>query len=75
MRPADAGMSKDQTYSLFSRANQSFREANSARDPEQAKKLYEKAILAFKRIIDEGRIKNAKLYYRVTINSVVKSES
>lgn len=65
MRPADAGMSKDQAYSLFSQANQSFREANSAKNPEQAKKLYEKAILAFERIINEDRIKNAKLYYNL----------
>jgi len=65
MRPADAGMSKDQAYSLFSQANQSFREANSAKNPEQAKELYKKAILAFERIINEGRIKNAKLYYNL----------
>lgn len=65
IRPADAGMSKDQAYSLFSQANQSFREANSARNPEQAEKLYEKAILVFERIINEGRIKNAKLYYNL----------
>jgi hypothetical protein len=65
MRPADAGMSKDQSYSLFSQANQSFREANSAKNPEQAAKLYEKAILAFERVINEGRIENAKLYYNL----------
>jgi len=65
IRPADAGMPKDQAYSLFSQANQSFREANSARNPEQAEKLYEKAILAFERIVNEGRIKNAKLYYNL----------
>ncbi|MHC4312465.1 MAG: tetratricopeptide repeat protein [Planctomycetota bacterium] len=58
-------MSKEQAYSLFSQANQSFREANSAKNPQQAEKLYEKAILAFKRIINEGRIKNAKLYYNL----------
>jgi hypothetical protein len=65
MRPAVAGMSKDQAYSLFSQANQSFREANSARNPEQAEQLYEKAILIFERIINEGGIKNAKLYYNL----------
>lgn len=65
IRPADAVMSKDQAYSLFSQANQSFREANSAKNPEQAEKLYEKAILVFERIINEGGIKNAKLYYNL----------
>ena len=65
IRPAVAGMSKDQAYALFSQANQSFREANSARNPEQAGQLYEKAILIFERIINEGGIKNAKLYYNL----------
>jgi len=65
IRPADAGMSKDQAYALFGQANQSFREANSARNPEQAEQLYEKAILVFERIINEGGFKNAKLYYNL----------
>jgi len=65
MWPADAKMSKDQLYSLFSQANQNFHQANSAKNPEQAGRLYEKAALAFERIIDEGRIKNAKLYYNL----------
>jgi hypothetical protein len=65
MRPVAAGMSTEQAYSLFSQATQRFREANSARDPEQAKKLYGKAILVFERIINEGGIKNAKLYYNL----------
>jgi len=62
---ADTRMSKEQAYSLFSQANQSFREANSAKDLEQAKRLYEKAILAFEKIINEGQIKNAKLFYNL----------
>lgn len=64
-RPADAKMSKDQAYSLFSQANQSFREANSAKNLDQAKRFYEKAALAFERIIDEGQVKNARLYYNL----------
>ncbi|RKY07271.1 MAG: hypothetical protein DRP66_07095 [Planctomycetota bacterium] len=62
---ADAQMSKDRAYSLFSQANESFRQANSAGDSEQGERLYGKAILAFERIIDEGQIKNAKLYYNL----------
>ncbi len=64
-RPAAAKMSKGQAYSLFSQANQSFRQANSAGDTEQAERLYEKAILAFEKIINEGQVKNAKLYYNL----------
>jgi tetratricopeptide (TPR) repeat protein len=62
---ANAQMSKDQVYSLFSQANESFRQANSTKDSEQAERLYEKAILTFEKIIDEGQIKNAKLYYNL----------
>jgi len=64
-RPANAQMSRDQTYSLFSQANESFRQANLAKDSDQAEKLYGKAILAFEKIIDEGQIKNAMLYYNL----------
>jgi hypothetical protein len=63
--PAAALISKNQVYSLFSQANESFRQANSVRDLEKAKRLYEESILAFERIIDEGQVKNAKLYYNL----------
>lgn len=62
---AKADLPKEQVYSLFSQANEYFREANTTRDPEQAKKYYEQAILSFERIIDEAGIENAKLYYNL----------
>ncbi len=71
---AQAKMSKEQAYSLFSQANQSFREANSAKDSEQAKKLYEKAILAFEKIVSEGQIKNARLFYNLANAYFLKGE-
>jgi tetratricopeptide (TPR) repeat protein len=63
--PAQADLPKEQIYSLFNQANQYFRQGNSANNPEQAKKYYEQAILSFERIIDEGGIRNAKLYYNL----------
>lgn len=60
-----ADLPKEEVYSLFNQANQYFRQGNSANNPEQAKKYYENAILSFERIIDEGGIKNAKLYYNL----------
>jgi hypothetical protein len=64
--PGSGAMPKEQVYSLFSQANQFFREANSAtNDPETARKLYEKAILNYEKIINYGRIKNPKLYYNL----------
>ncbi len=63
---AKAALSKEQVYSVFSQANQFFREANStANDADQARKLYEKAILNYERIIDDGQIRNPKLYYNL----------
>jgi hypothetical protein len=64
--PVRSAMPKEQVYSLFSQANQLFREANSTtNDPDKARKLYEKAILNYEKIINDGRIKNPKLYYNL----------
>lgn len=71
---ANAEMSKDQAYSFFSQANESFRQANSTMDSEQAERLYEKAILSFEKIINEGQVKNAKLYYNLANAYFLKSE-
>jgi hypothetical protein len=62
---AKAVLPKEQMYSIYNQANQYFRQANSAEDPEQAKKLYEKAILGFEKIIEEGQVKNSELYYNL----------
>jgi len=62
---AEAKLSKGQAYALYNRANETFRQANSTKDPDQAERLYEKAILNFEKIIDEGQIENARLYYNL----------
>lgn len=57
---------KDQAYALFSQANEAFRTANAVTTtPQQAGKLYEKATLYYEKIINEYKIKNAKLYYNL----------
>ena len=61
-----SALPKEQVYSLFNQANHFFREANTiANDPEQAKRLYEKAILNYEKIISDGQIRNSKLYYNL----------
>lgn len=56
----------EQTYSLFSQANQSFRQANTmTAGSEEAEKLYEKSILSYEKIINDSQIGNAKLYYNL----------
>jgi len=61
----EAKLPKEQIYSLYNQANQYFRQGNSTNEPEKAKRLYEGAILSLERIIEEGQIKNAKLYYNL----------
>jgi hypothetical protein len=59
-------LTREQTYSLFEKANQAFRQANStADDPDKAKGLYERAILNYEKIISDGRVRNPKLYYNL----------
>lgn len=61
----EAKLPKDRIYTLYNQANENFRWANSTKDPDQAKRLYEKAILNFEKIIDQGQVENAKLYYNL----------
>lgn len=63
---ANAETADVQLYSLFSQANEAFRQANAAsNDPQQADKLYETAILNYEAILQQGPIENAKLYYNL----------
>jgi tetratricopeptide (TPR) repeat protein len=62
---AHAAMSRDDSLLLFSQANQTFSKANETKDTQEAAALYEKAILDYEKIIDQGGIKNAKLYYNL----------
>jgi hypothetical protein len=62
---AKAELSKEQLYTLYNQANESFRTANATKDPEQSKREYEKAILNFEKIIQEGSVENAGLYYNL----------
>ena len=60
-----AELSKEQLYVLFNQANEAFRQANSSQDNSRADELYEKAILSYEKIINEGQIENARLYYNL----------
>jgi tetratricopeptide (TPR) repeat protein len=58
-------LSKEQMYSLFTQANEAFKQANSARGPAQREALYDKAILFYERIVEQGKIQNPKLHYNL----------
>jgi tetratricopeptide (TPR) repeat protein len=60
-------LSQEQAQSLLEQANEAFRQANTATtdNPQKAEKLYSKAILNYEKIISEGQIQNAGLYYNL----------
>ena len=73
--PVNAKLSDEQLYSLFSRANEAFRQAHSIPDnSNKAIKLYEEAILIYEKIISEGHIQNSKLYYNLGNAYLLKSD-
>jgi tetratricopeptide (TPR) repeat protein len=72
---AQAELSKEQLYTLFAQANQAFKEANSeTTDSDKAKRLYEKAILSYEKIIDQGKINNAGMYYNLANTYLLKGD-
>jgi hypothetical protein len=69
-----AELPKEQLYILFNQANETFRQANSTDSSVKADKLYEKAILTYEKIISEGQIENAKLYYNLGNAYLLKND-
>jgi hypothetical protein len=60
-----AELAQDEAESLFGQANEAFTLANAQKDASQAKAQFGKSILLFERLIQEGDIHNAKLYYNL----------
>lgn len=59
-------LSGDQLYALLNEANTAFQQANAAANmPDKAAELYKRAILLYEKIIEQGRIRNARLYYNL----------
>jgi len=46
-------------------ANSTFQQANAATEPGRAQQLYTQAALLYERIIDQGQVRNAKLFYNL----------
>ena len=64
--PVRAQVPREQLYSLLDNANTAFREANAATDePARAEQLYDQAILLYEKIVDQGGVHNARLYYNL----------
>ena len=60
-----AAMSHDENLLVFSEANKAFSQANKATNSDDSQKLYEQAILGYEKIVEQGGIKNAGLYYNL----------
>jgi tetratricopeptide (TPR) repeat protein len=58
-------MDKNDIIKLYSQGNEFFRQANEIGKSQQAKELYNKAVMRYERIVKEGNIKNGKLFYNI----------
>lgn len=60
-----ADLSSSERKNLYDQANDAFRQALAQTDAKAAHEQFDKAILSYKRLIQEGGIHNAKLYYNL----------
>ena len=56
--------SREQLYVLLNEANSAFQQANAAA-PGRAQELYARATLLYEKIVEQGQVRNAKLYYNL----------
>jgi len=74
MARAAPSLPRGQLDALLQEANTAFQGANAANTPEAAKPLYDQAILLYEKIIDQGGIQNAKLYYNLANAYLLKED-
>ena len=74
MAKAAPSLGREQLYALLQEANTAFQGANAAPTPEAAKPLYDQAILLYEKIIDQGGVRNAKLYYNLANAYLLKED-
>ncbi len=69
-----AALTQSETESLFVLANEAFTLANAEKDASEARAQFDQSILLFERLIEEGDIHNAKLYYNLA-NAYLHSQN
>ena len=71
---AEDKLSSEQAASLFNQANESFKKANAATVESERIKLYDEAILRYEKIVNDGQVKNAKLFYNLANTYFLKGD-
>jgi hypothetical protein len=69
-----AALSQDELYGLLSEANAAFQQANAASDPGAVRQSYDRAILLYEKIIHQGGVRNAGLYYNLANAYLLKDD-
>jgi hypothetical protein len=69
----ESRVTSDELYALLNEANAAFQQANAASDPASGRQLYDKAILLYEKIIDQGGVHNAGLYYNLANAYLLRS--
>lgn len=69
-----AGLTRQEALDLFHQANQAFSSGNAQADPAVQQQLYEKAALTYQKIIQDGPVRNAKLYYNLANARLLKGD-
>ena len=73
--PVARTLPREQLYALLNEANTAFQRANAIIDnPDFARQLYDKAILLYERIIDQGGVRNGRLYYNLANAYLLKDD-
>jgi hypothetical protein len=73
--PAAERLPREQLYALLNEANTAFQEANAlVNNPDRSRQLYDKAVLLYEKIIGDGGVRNAKLYYNLANAYLLKED-
>ncbi len=73
--PAADPLPREQLYALLNEANTAFQRANAIIDnPDVSRQLYDKAILLYEKIIDQGGVRNSRLYYNLANAYLLKDD-
>ena len=73
---AAAELTDQELNAALDEAGELFHQANSLSqaDPDKAKELYQQSILRYRKVIEQGNVKNSDLYYNIANGYLLKGE-